>query len=492
MIHQERLRLLNDRPAAARARFVLYWMQAAQRVRDNHALTYAVRRANELGLPLVVCFGLTGGFPEANRRHYTFLLQGLAEVEKALAAAGVRFVLTRRPPPVAALDLAPGAAEIVTDRGYLRIQKEWRDAVARAAPCPVIQVETEVVVPVEAVSSKEEYAAATLRRKITPLLEAYLQPLAATVPERSSLGTDLDLAGAPERGGGKDLDLPERLPEQEDGLPPESPIADRGRRNVGDPWIEYLLSSMDIDRSVPPVSRFRGGESEARKLLSSFIQNRLRSYREAHNDPAGPGASHLSPYLHFGQISPLTIALAVIKMRGVPQEEKDAFLEELIVRRELSMNFVHYRLDYDRYESLPDWAMATLSRHGGDERPYRYRPDELEGARTHDPYWNAAQREMVITGKMSNYMRMYWGKKILEWSASPREAFHVALHLNNKYALDGRDPNSFAGVAWCFGKHDRPWGERPIFGTVRYMNAAGLRRKFDMKAYLHKIGELEK
>jgi len=493
MIHRERLQLLNDRPAAARARFVLYWMQAAQRVRDNHALTYAVRRANESGLPLVVCFGLAGGFPEANRRHYAFMLQGLAEVGRALAAAGIRFVLTRRPPPRAALDLAPGAAVIVTDRGYLRVQKKWRETVARDAPCPVIQVETEVVVPVEAVSAKEEYAAATLRRKLTPLLETYLQPLAATAPDRSSLETDLEreFVAVPERGGRQDHDPPGGLPEREDGLPPDAPVAGRGHGNAGDPWIECLLSSLPIDQSVTNVSTFRGGESEARKLFTAFLRDRLRNYREAHNDPAGPGASHLSPYLHFGQISPLTIALAVIKQRGVPQEEKDAFLEELIVRRELSMNFVHYRPDYDRYESLPAWALATLSRHAGDERPYRYHPGELEDARTHDPYWNAAQREMVITGKMSNYMRMYWGKKILEWSATPREAFHTALHLNNRYALDGRDPNSFAGVAWCFGKHDRPWGERPIFGTVRYMNAAGLRRKFDMKAYLDKIARLE-
>jgi len=212
VIQPDRIRPLGGKSAIrTRGRdFVLYWMQAAQRVRDNHALTYAVRRANESGLPLVVCFGLAGGFPEANRRHYTFMLQGLVEVRNALTAAGIRFVLTRRPPPRAALDLAPGAAVIVTDRGYLRVQKKWRETVARDAPCSVIQVETEVVVPVEAVSAKEEYAAATLRRKLTPLLETYLQPLAATALDRSSLETDLEFVAAPEQGGGQDHDNPNR------------------------------------------------------------------------------------------------------------------------------------------------------------------------------------------------------------------------------------------------------------------------------------------
>jgi len=502
MIHDERIRVMRREPRAdsGGGRYVLYWMQAAQRVRGNHALTFAVRRANELGLPVVVCFGLTAGFPEANRRHYTFMLQGLLEVRRELAGRGIRFVILCRPPAQAALELATGAAMIVTDRGYLRIQKEWRDIVARAAPCPVIQVETEVVVPVAVVSPKEEYAAATLRRKITPCLETYLHPLVETEVEKSSLEMDLDLAAAPDQGrGDDDPNRWQRFPRGADNLRPEviSPGRGYGRghnsgydpggRTGEDIEIAGLLAALDIARTVPPVTQLRGGESEAHRLLNSFIATRLKNYREAHNDPAGAGASHLSPYLHFGQISPLTVALQVLKQQGIPQEEKEAFLEELIVRRELSMNFVHYHPAYDHYEALPAWAVKSLASHAGDERPYRYAPEELECARTHDPYWNAAQQEMVFTGKMNNYMRMYWGKKILEWSATPREAFHVALYLNNKYALDGRDPNSFAGVAWCFGKHDRPWGERKIFGQIRYMNEAGLRRKFNMKEYVRKI-----
>ncbi len=191
----------------------------------------------------------------------------------------------------------------------------------------------------------------------------------------------------------------------------------------------------------------------------------------------------MSPYLHFGQISPLYVAIQISQHRS---PGKEAFLEELIVRRELSMNFVHYNQNYDSFTGIPDWAKHTLDEHRQDPRKYMYSLEQLEQAQTHDPYWNAAQREMVITGKMHGYMRMYWGKKILEWTTKPEEAFSIALYLNNKYELDGRDPNSFTGVAWCLGKHDRPWGRRPIFGNIRYMSAEGLKRKFNANKYAQK------
>jgi deoxyribodipyrimidine photo-lyase len=197
----------------------------------------------------------------------------------------------------------------------------------------------------------------------------------------------------------------------------------------------------------------------------------------------------MSPYLHFGQISPLFIALKVKETRSPGVE---AFLEELIVRRELSMNFVFYNEKYDSFEGLPEWAKKALKTHQRDKRQYLYSLEEFENAKTHDPYWNAAQREMVVKGKMHGYMRMYWGKKILEWAKTPEEAFRTALYLNNKYELDGRDPNGFTGVAWCFGKHDRPWGERPIFGNVRYMNDKGLKRKFDADEYVKMISQFGK
>jgi deoxyribodipyrimidine photo-lyase len=244
------------------------------------------------------------------------------------------------------------------------------------------------------------------------------------------------------------------------------------------------ISKLHIDRTVQKVSSFQGGTQEARNHLEVFLEGKLDQFPELRNDPTLDYLSHMSPYLHFGQISPLFIALKASETKSPGTE---AFLEELIVRRELSMNFVYYNKKYDLFEAVPEWAKKTLRAHKKDKRQYTYTLEELEPAKTHDPYWNAAQKEMVIKGKMHGYMRMYWGKKIIEWSRTPEGAFRSTLYLNNKYELDGRDPNGFTGVAWCFGKHDRPWGERPIFGNVRYMNDKGLRRKFDADGYVKRV-----
>jgi deoxyribodipyrimidine photo-lyase len=248
--------------------------------------------------------------------------------------------------------------------------------------------------------------------------------------------------------------------------------------------IDRFVKKLDVDRTVGRVGVYRGGTTPAKKFLRQFVAKKLDHYSELSNDPSADGVSHLSPYLHFGQISPLKIALEVLKRKS-PGEE--AFLEELIVRRELSMNFVFFNSRYDDFGCLPSWAKKTLNEHAGDEREYIYSLEDFEAARTQDPYWNAAQREMMSRGKMHGYMRMYWGKKILEWTESPEQAFKTALFLNNRYELDGRDPNGFTGVAWCFGKHDRAWSERSVFGKIRYMNAAGLRRKFDIDAYVRRV-----
>jgi deoxyribodipyrimidine photo-lyase len=452
MIHPERVRKLNDRPLQ-KGRFVLYWMQASQRAEYNHALEYAVRQANEGKLPVVVLFVLTGRFPEANLRHYTFMLEGLKELKGRLEERGVSFLVLRGSPDKEVAQVSRQASMVVTDCGYLRVQREWREEVAKNARCPVIQVESDVVVPVEAACPKEAYSAAVLRPKINFHLRKYLAPLAET-PVIQTL-RNLDFAG---------LDLKKSIP--------------------------TILTSLSIDRTVPPVNHFRGGTAEAKRLLGDFISHKLKDYGELRSDPSLDCVSHMSPYLHFGQISPLYIALQVQEAGRIPSKTREAYLEELIVRRELAMNFVHYHPSYDSFRAIPDWAKRTLEGHRKDKRSYVYSQDELEEARTHDPYWNAAQKEMVVTGKMHNYMRMYWGKKILEWCAGPEEAFRIAVTLNNKYELDGRDPNSFAGVAWCFGKHDRPWGERKIFGQVRYMNDAGLRRKFKIDDYVKKIASL--
>ncbi len=448
-IHPERVRRLNRCPEAKGA-FVVYWMQAAQRAEWNHSLEYAVTEANRLRLPAVVFFGLTDDFPEANERHYAFMLQGLAETRQALARRGLLLVVRRGSPAAGVVEIGRRAALVVVDDGCLRIERRWRAEAAAGLDRPLVEVATNVVVPVSSVSKKEEYSAATIRPRILRQLDEFLVPLRPARVGRDSFGLAL---------GSMDLSDPSRV-----------------------------LSDLAVDRSAPPVAAFKGGSTEARRRLRTFIRERLAAYAVDRNDPSLDATSGLSPYLHFGQISPLFVALEVMK---APPEGRAAFLEELIVRRELAVNFVRTCRAYDRYEGLPEWARRTLDEHAGDRREYRYTPEALEGAATHDPYWNAAQREMLLTGKMHGYMRMYWGKKILEWSASPRQAFRTALRLNNRYELDGRDPNGFAGVAWCFGKHDRPWGRRPVFGTVRSMTEGGLRRKFDADAYVRKVAALE-
>ncbi len=450
MIHTDRIRMLNH-GSVRNGRHVLYWMQASCRAECNHALEHAIREANRLGKPVIACFGLTAAFPEANARHYTFLLEGLRDAGRALARRGIPLIVRRGAPDAVAADLAEGACLVVTDRGYLRIQREWRARAAARTACALVQVESDVVVPVETASEKEAYSAATLRPRIQARLAEFMVPVRAT----------------PVRHG-----PPARLPESLD---------------LDD--IASVARSLGIDRGVPSVTGFTGGASEAQRRLEAFLETGLRRYHADRNDPSLQGQSGLSPYLHFGHISPLQVALAMKARRG---ESATAFREELIVRRELSVNFTHHNANYDRLECLPAWCRATLHQHARDPRPYHYSPDDLERARTHDPYWNAAQLEMVLTGKMHGYMRMYWGKQILEWTERPADAFAEALRLNNRYELDGRDPNGFAGVAWCFGKHDRPWTERPIFGMVRYMNANGLKRKFDIEAYVSRIEELRR
>ncbi|MFW6061810.1 MAG: deoxyribodipyrimidine photo-lyase [Planctomycetota bacterium] len=450
MIQPERIEQLNEADAGG-GRYVLYWVQASQREQCNHALEYALEQADELGLPAVACFGLTGEYPEANLRHYRFLLEGLAELSSDLALRGVQLVVRRGDPPQIARELAGEAAMVVCDRGYLRHQRQWRDELAVAAPCRVVQVESDAVVPVDLASEKEEYAARTIRPKIHRQLERFLVPLKRREVKRDSLGMDFD------------------------GL------------DVRD--VDGVLDSVEVDRSVPPVDTFQGGASRARELLTTFIDTKLSRYAADRNDPSQDIQSHMSPYLHFGQISPLQVALRVAES-GAGREAIDAYLEELIVRRELSINYVYYNRRYDAYAGLPDWARKTLRIHKDDAREHSYTRNELEAGETHDACWNAAQRELVLAGKMHNYMRMYWGKKILQWRSDPADAFRIALWLNDKYELDGRDPNSYTGVAWCFGKHDRPWQEREIFGKVRYMSAGGLERKFDMAGYIAKVAAL--
>ncbi|MBS35593.1 MAG: deoxyribodipyrimidine photolyase [Thiotrichales bacterium] len=451
----ERILCLNDAVVRSSGRYVLYWMQQSQRTQFNPALEHAVSLADESDRPVVVVFGLFADYPEANERHFAFMLEGLVDVAAGLRELGIRFVVRSRRPDEACLSLAPGAALVVCDRGYLRHQKQWREAVAREAGCKVVQVEGDVVVPVDRVSDKREYAARTLRPKVGRLLDSFLGGESRRRPAQSSL----------------------RMRFQSD-VDPRDPSA--------------ILAGLRIDRSVGRVARFRGGTAEAHRRLGWFLHSGLAGYAEARNDPADPQCSNLSPYLHFGQISPVEIARKARAARGGDNEDRAAFLEELIVRRELASNFVHFEPDYDRYQALPGWAQKTLAEHRDDARQHVYSRRQLEQAATHDPYWNAAMTEMIRTGYMHNYMRMYWGKKIIEWSNTPAYAYRTALTLNNKYFMDGRDPNSYTGVGWVFGLHDRPWAERRVFGTVRYMNAGGLERKFDIAAYVRWAAGLDR
>ena len=454
MIQPTRVQVLNDARVNLGGRYVLYWMQASQRAEWNHALEYAAGRANELGRPLVVGFGLTDDYPEANERHYAFMLEGLRDVRAGLAKRGVKFVVRRGPPADVAVELARRAALAVCDRGYLRHQKRWRDEVADRAGVAVVQVETDVVVPVEAASDHQEFAARTLRPRHRRQWAEYLKQL-----------------------------KPVRLKHEATGVRVYADL------DVSD--VDRALKQLRIDRSVSHSRQFQGGAVAGHKVFRRFLNAHLRGYAERRREPSAGATSTMSAYLHFGHVSPLEIALAVQARPGAADEDREAYLEELLVRRELALNFVHYCPNYDMYEAVPDWARRTLDAHVRDRRPFVYTRTELEAARTHDPYWNAAQREMVRTGFMHNSMRMYWGKKVLEWKRTPREAFEDALYLNNKYFLCGRDPNAYANVAWVFGLHDRPWGPaRAVFGTVRYMNAAGLERKFDMDAYVRLVNEL--
>lgn len=449
MIDPERIHLRNSCPILPGA-YVLYCMQASIRAEWNHALEYAVEQANALQLPVVVLFAITNHYPEANARHFAFMLEGLPEIAKALEARGIRFVVRHQEPVDCAALLAKHAALVVTDRAYVRVQRGWNSQLAGLLQCRLVEIESEVVVPVETVSAREEFAAYTIRPKIHRLLEQFLRPV-----------DELPVQVRAEQPGIESLD-------------PHSP--------------QQLLNLLSIDRSVGPVTTFRGGTREAKRLLELFIDRKLGDYAAKRNDPTVDFQSHLSPYLAFGQISPLYVAL---RMSSTDGEGTSAFLEEFIVRRELSMNFCHFNPVYDTFDALPTWAKETLGAHARDARDFVYTAGQWENASTHDSYWNAAQKEMTLTGKMHGYMRMYWGKKLLEWSASPEEALQTALALNNKYELDGRSPNGFCGVAWCFGKHDRPWAERPVFGMIRYMNANGLRRKFDADAYVRRVALLE-
>jgi len=462
MIQKERIKPLNDEQVQNKEQ-IFYWMQASQRVNYNHALEFAIERANKLNKSLSVFFVLNTDFPEANLRHYQFMLEGLKEIREKLEKRNIKFKVFLGDPEDIVTKIAENSALIITDRDYLKTTKKWRKNIAENINCPLVQVESNLIVPVEEASPKEEYAAYTIRKKINKKLDYYLEELEKRQIKHPSVNKEFNFSNKLENEN----------------------ITKYFKNNN----LAELTQKLDIDKSIKPVSHYKGGEEQAKNYLYDFITNKLDKYHELSNDPTKDYLSHLSPYLHFGQISPLLVALEIKEKYSPGQEE---FLDQLIIRRELSFNFVYYNKDYDQSLKaiLPDWAYTTLEEHKNDLREYIYSKEEFEKAATHDKYWNAAQKEMKITGKMHGYMRMYWAKKILEWTPSPQDAFEISLYLNNKYSLDGRDPNSYAGIAWCFGKHDRAWKERKVFGKTRYMNANGLNRKFAADLYVQQIEQL--
>jgi len=457
---------------------VLYWMQSAQRTDFNPALGFALEEARKHGLGILVCFVLSDEIPEARARHYRFMLEGIAEIAQDLKERGIRFELLMGNMHRIVSDLACSAHSLIMDSGYLAWQRQVRDSLfvePSLDEVEIFEIDTEPLIPVHIASAKEEYSAATLRRKIIALLPEWLD--------------DEELN--PKRLPAPVLDITQhRVYKQEEG-------------DFDALWA-WACEGLDLDPKQQTTSDHIGGYSEAKKKLRDFLDNKLWGYSEFRSHPGKDFQSELSPYLHFGQISSLEILCRMLEKvdlapsllgemimtrknnDGIIRSVGD-FAEELIVRRELSMNFCHYNPNYDDFSCLPAWAAKSLKEHSSDPREGTYTLSRLEASETDDPYWNAANRHMIISGKMHNYMRMYWGKRLIAWCKNPEDAYEILLYLNNKYELDGRDPNAYAGIAWCFGKHDRPWQSRPIYGSVRYMNSNGLRRKFDMQAYLDKL-----
>jgi deoxyribodipyrimidine photo-lyase len=444
---EDRVRCLNQTPFRSDAKYVVYWAQVNRRVRWNHALLYAAELANRAGLPLLVYEGLPCTYAYACDRMHTFILEGVPDTEQRLRklGAGHLFYLQRKrsDPDDVIYQLVQDAAALVTDDHPLIVAPKL------AIPC--YAVDSSCIVPMNQME-KREYAAYTIRPKIRKLLTRYLKtPPAVRVRNKFN------------------LPLP--------GFHTHVTCAN----------ISKLVASCEIDHSVRPSPVFHGGSAEAERRLKNFLRKNLCRYSSFHNEPSEQATSSLSPYLHFGHLSSLQVALAVQDYAKKHKLMADEFLEELIVRRELAFNFARFSDDVESLDNLPRWAKATLEKHARDKRDPVYSPEQFELARTHDPLWNAAQKELLLRGKIHGYYRMYWGKKIIEWSRTPAEALRTMIYLNDRFALDGRDPNGYTNILWCFGLHDRPWTERPIFGHVRYMSYQGMRRKTDVDAYIRGI-----
>jgi deoxyribodipyrimidine photo-lyase len=449
VVNPKRTRLLKDGIRTEGP--VAYWMSRDQRVRDNWALLFAQELALLQKKPLIVIFCLVPGFLNATMRQYAFLLKGLEEIAKSLGTKNIPFYLVTGTPEQMVPEVIHryNISTLVTDFDPLNIKRRWKGGVAERIVIPFFEVDAHNIVPCWTASPKQDFAARTFRPKIRGNLYEFLEDFPP-------------LKKHPHEGSGKIPAIP---------------------------W-QTIGKNLMVDRTVSEVNWLKPGEKTAHTVLRQFITKNLSSYNDTRNDPTRDGQSNLSPYLHFGHIAAQRVALEVRKS-PVTGASRESYLEELIVRRELSDNFCFYNDKYDTIEGFPSWAKKTLLEHVSDEREFLYSLDQFENAETHDGLWNAAQMEMVKRGKMHGYMRMYWAKKILEWSETPEEALHTALYLNDRYELDGRDPNGYVGCAWSIGGvHDRAWFQRSIFGKIRYMSYNGCKSKFNVTAYIDRIKNL--
>jgi deoxyribodipyrimidine photo-lyase len=443
---QNRIKILHE--VESQKGPIVYWMQREQRVNDNWALIYAYEKALENNQPLIVVFNLVAKFLQATLRQYHFMIEGLKEVESKLDKLNIRFELLLGNPEKQIPEFISknNASFLVTDFNPLKITREWKEKVRDKIDISFYEIDSHNIVPVWEASPKLEFAAYTIRPKIKKLFPEYLD------------------------------DFPK--------LEKFSKKTNHSKIN----WTS-VYRSLKVDTSIKPLEDFIPGENAANNLLQNFIEQKLHSYSNDRNDPNKNGISNISPYLHFGHISAQRIALILNQFHE--NESIVSYLEELIIRKELADNFCYYNQNYDNFNGFHDWAKTSLNLHRNDKREYIFSLEQFELAKTHDELWNAAQMEMVTTGKMHGYMRMYWAKKILEWTESPEQALEFGIYLNDKYELDGRDPNGYAGLAWSIGGvHDRAWGERPIFGKIRYMNYNGCKRKFNIKNYINKYVKL--
>jgi deoxyribodipyrimidine photo-lyase len=457
MFDIRRARKLNDKKDQDRN--VLYWMSRDIRVEDNWAMILAAQLATQKKSKLFVVFTLVPEFLAATWRHYEFMLKGLLEVESDLKVAGVEFIfLLCDEPPKAIQELISknNFGTLITDFSPLRISKKWKEQVALQIDIPMIQVDAHNIVPTWIASPKQEFAARTFRPKITKLLPEFLVdiPALSDVYKSPNYNKVYD---------SKSLFVSKQISVEE--------VLDNPK--------DFLKINFD----VKPYTLSKPGNVGAKEVFENFCL-KLQNYNVKRNDPNVNALSDLSPYYHYGFISTQRVAFDLIARFGEDDENVKAYIEEMVVRRELSDNFCFYQDNYDNYEGLANWAKLTLTKHWNDERDFVYTLEEWDDASTHDPLWNAAHKEMKFKGKMHGFMRMYWAKKILEWSANPAEAIRIAIYLNDKYSIDGRDPNGYVGILWSIGGlHDRAWFERSVYGQIRYMNYNGCKNKFDVKEY---------